>query len=63
MPKVAVLLPCYNESLTIEKVVKDFRAQLPDADIWVYDNNTALSSRARATWCAVCSRKSRPTSM
>ena len=32
MPKVAVLLPCYNESLTIEKVVKDFRAQLPDAE-------------------------------
>ena len=44
MPKVAVLLPCYNESLTIEKVVKDFRAQLPDADIWVYDNNSTDGS-------------------
>ena len=44
MPKIAVLLPCYNESLTIEKVVKDFRAQLPDADIWVYDNNSTDGS-------------------
>ena len=44
MPKFAVLLPCYNESLTIEKVVKDFRAQLPDADIWVYDNNSTDGS-------------------
>ena len=44
MPKIAVLLPCYNESLTIEKVVKDFRAQLPDADIWVYDNNSTAGS-------------------
>ena len=44
MPKVAILLPCYNESLTIEKVVRDFRAQLPDADIWVYDNNSTDGS-------------------
>ncbi len=41
MPKVAVLLPCYNEELTIAKVVRDFRAQLPDAEIWVYDNNSS----------------------
>jgi len=40
MSKVAVLLPCYNESLTIEKVVRDFQMALPDADIWVYDNNS-----------------------
>lgn len=44
MPKVAVLLPCYNECITIEKVVKDFRAQLPEADIWVYDNNSTDGS-------------------
>jgi glycosyltransferase involved in cell wall biosynthesis len=44
MPKIAVLLPCYNESVTIEKVVKDFREQLPDADIWVYDNNSTDGS-------------------
>ncbi len=48
MPKVAVLLPCYNESLTIEKVVRDFRAQLPDAEIWVYDNNSSDGSGALA---------------
>ena len=40
MLKIAVLIPCYNESLTIEKVVKDYRAALPDADIFVYDNNS-----------------------
>jgi glycosyltransferase involved in cell wall biosynthesis len=38
--KVAVLIPCYNEELTIEKVVRDFRRELPDADIFVYDNNS-----------------------
>ena len=40
MKKIAVLIPCYNESKTIEKVVKDFRKVLPDADIYVYDNNS-----------------------
>lgn len=38
--RVAVLLPCYNEEKTIGKVVRDFRAVLPDADIYVYDNNS-----------------------
>ena len=38
-PSVAVLIPCYNEELTIEKVVRDFRAALPDATVYVYDNN------------------------
>ena len=46
--KVAVLLPCYNEALTIAKVVRDFRAQLPEADIWVYDNNSTDGSAALA---------------
>ena len=40
MDKVAVLIPCYNESKTIEKVIKDFKAVLPDATIYVYDNNS-----------------------
>ena len=40
MDKIAVLIPCYNESRTIEKVVKDFRAALPEAVIYVYDNNS-----------------------
>jgi glycosyltransferase involved in cell wall biosynthesis len=39
-PKIAILIPCYNEELTIAKVVRDFRAQLPDADIYVFDNNS-----------------------
>lgn len=38
--KIAVLIPCYNEAITIEKVIKDYRAALPDADIYVYDNNS-----------------------
>ena len=37
-PKIAVLIPCYNEAVAIAKVVDDFRAQLPDADIYVFDN-------------------------
>lgn len=40
MDKVAVLIPCYNESLTIEKVVNDIRIALPDAIVYVYDNNS-----------------------
>ena len=38
--KIAVLLPCYNEASTIAKVVTDFRAALPEADLYVYDNNS-----------------------
>ena len=37
---IAVLIPCYNESKTIEKVVKDYKEALPEADIYVYDNNS-----------------------
>lgn len=40
MDKIAVLIPCYNESKTIGKVVKDFKKALPDAVIYVYDNNS-----------------------
>lgn len=38
--KIAVLIPCYNESKTIEKVVTDFKRELPEATIYVYDNNS-----------------------
>ena len=41
MDKIAILIPCYNESHTIEKVVKDYRAALPEAAIYVYDNNSS----------------------
>ena len=40
MMKTAVLIPCYNESMTIKKVVNDFQKALPHADIYVYDNNS-----------------------
>ena len=40
MDKIAVLIPCYNEEQTIEKVIRDSRAALPDAVIYVYDNNS-----------------------
>ncbi len=40
MDKIAVLIPCYNESKTIEKVVTDFKNALPEATIYVYDNNS-----------------------
>ena len=39
--RIAVLIPCYNESKTIEKVVTDFRRVLPEAVIYVYDNNSS----------------------
>lgn len=40
MSTIAVLIPCYNESKTIAKVVSDYKAALPGADIYVYDNNS-----------------------
>lgn len=40
MDKVAVLIPCYNEEKTIGKVVKDWKKELPDAMVYVYDNNS-----------------------
>lgn len=42
--RIAVLLPCYNEALTIGKVVKDFKIALPKASIYVYDNNSSDGS-------------------
>ena len=39
--RIAVLIPCYNESKTIEKVVRDYKKALPRADIYVYDNNSS----------------------
>lgn len=41
MPRVAVLVPCYNEEVAIAAVVRDFRAALPDARVYVYDNNSS----------------------
>ena len=47
--KIAVLIPCYNESKTIEKVVKDYKKVLPEADIYVYDNNSSDGTDKIAT--------------
>src|SRR6201996_8646942 len=46
--KTAVLVPCYNEEAAIATVVKDFRAALPGATIYVYDNNSKDQTSARA---------------
>ena len=48
MSRIAVLIPCYNESGTIQKVVADFRAALPEAEIYVYDNNSTDGTDALA---------------
>lgn len=55
--KVAVLIPCYNEALTIEKVVKDFQKELPNADIYVYDNNSSDETSAIAKKAGAIVRK------
>ena len=76
--QTAVLVPCYNEERAVAKVVADFRAALPDAAIYVYDNNStdrtveaALRAGAvvrreayqgKGQWSGGCSTTSRPTS-
>ena len=46
--KIAVLIPCYNEEKTIAKVVKDYKKVLPNADIYVYDNNSTDKTDEKA---------------
>ena len=48
MDKIAILIPCYNEAATIEKVVKDMKAALPEATVYVYDNNSSDDTAALA---------------
>ncbi len=48
MHKIAVLIPVFNEAQTIAKVVKDYKKELPEADIYVYDNNSTDNSAALA---------------
>ena len=47
--KVAILIPCLNEELTIEKVVNDFKVALPDSTVYVYDNNSTDNTYKIAT--------------
>lgn len=56
MDKIAVLIPCYNESATVQKVVSDWKRELPEATVYVYDNNSTdgtpeLAKEAGAVVC------------
>ena len=52
--RLAVLIPCWNEELTIADVVTDFRTALPSAEIYVFDNNSTDQSVARANGAHAC---------
>lgn len=58
-PRVAVILPCYNEEAAIERTIREFRAALPDATIYVYDNNSRDRSRELAAAAAAVVRSER----
>ena len=47
-PRIAILIPCFNEELTIEKVIDDFRMELPEAHPYVFDNNSTDHTVERA---------------
>ena len=53
-PRIAILIPCYNEEGTIAQVVRDFRAELPDAEIYVYDNNSTDATVEQARAAGAC---------
>ena len=57
MDKIAVLIPCYNESQTIKKVVEDWKKELPEATIYVYDNNSSDNTAAIAREAGAVVRK------
>jgi glycosyltransferase involved in cell wall biosynthesis len=56
-PQVAVLIPCYQEEPTVGKVVSDFRRELPDAKIYVYDNNSTDKTAELAAKAGAIVRK------
>ena len=59
---IAVLVPCYNEAITIAKVVDDFKRVLPQADIYVYDNNSSDDTgRIAREHGAIVRKESTPT--
>lgn len=59
MDNIAVLIPCYNEAKTIEKVVTDFRKVLPEAIVYVYDNNSTDDTAVLAEHAGAVVRKER----
>ena len=52
----AILIPCYNEALTIRNVIQDFQKHMPDADIYVYDNNSTDDTAKIAAECGAIVR-------
>jgi len=58
-PRIAILVPCYNESATVQKVVRDFRAAIPEATVYVFDNNSTdgTADLARAAGAVVVREK------
>ncbi|MFJ5486475.1 glycosyltransferase family 2 protein [Hansschlegelia beijingensis] len=58
-PRIAVLLPCYNEEAAVAEVVRGFRAALPTAEIYVYDNNSADRTIERALEAGAIVRRER----
>ena len=57
MKKIAVIIPCFNEAMTIGHVVEDFKKELPDADIYVYDNNSTDHTTEEALKAGAIVRK------
>ena len=57
--RIAVLIPCYNEGATVEKVVRDFRRVLPEAAIYVYDNNSTDNTAESAIRAGAIVRRER----
>lgn len=57
MDKIAILIPCYNEALTIEKVVKDMKQAIPEAVVYVYDNNSSDNTAEIAAAAGAVVRK------
>lgn len=55
MSNIAILIPCYNEAATIEKVMRDHKNVLPDATIYVYDNNSTDETAQIAEKMGGCS--------
>ncbi|MGC4697990.1 glycosyltransferase family 2 protein [Enterococcus faecium] len=55
--KIAVLIPCYNEEATISTVIADFRRELPEAEIYVYDNNSTDTTYELAVACGAVVKK------
>jgi glycosyltransferase involved in cell wall biosynthesis len=58
-PRIAVLVPCYNEEVAIPKVIADFRSALPEAQIYIYDNNSRDGTVAAARAAGAVVRRER----